>query len=55
MHHGKTGVGSQVALMVTCAESIMEDLNSVVCEDRGPEHLVYDIQWIGVHLHSTHR
>ena len=25
MHHGKTGVRTQVALMVTCAESIMED------------------------------
>lgn len=32
MHHGKAGVGTQVALMVPCAESIMEDLNGIVCE-----------------------
>lgn len=40
MHHGKTCVGAQVALMVTCAESIVEDLNSVVCEESGTECLV---------------
>lgn len=46
MHHGKTGVGTQVALMVTCAEGIMEDLNGIVCEDRGPECLVRNIKLI---------
>lgn len=41
MHHGKTGVGSQVALVMTCAESIVEDLNRVVCEERNPKSLVH--------------
>lgn len=35
MHHGETCFGTQVALVVTCAESIVEDLNGVVCEERG--------------------
>lgn len=35
VHHGKTGVRTQVALVVTRAESVVEDLNCVVCEDRG--------------------
>lgn len=35
MHHGKACFRTQVALMVTCAESVMEDLNCIVCEDRG--------------------
>lgn len=39
MHHGKARFGTQVALMVTGAESVVEDLNCIVCEDRGPESL----------------
>ncbi|TNN83131.1 hypothetical protein EYF80_006738 [Liparis tanakae] len=31
VHHGKAGVGTQVALVVTRGESIVEDLNGVVC------------------------
>lgn len=50
MHHGKTRVGTQVALMVTCAESIMEDLNCVVCEDRGPKCLVHNIKLIVLNI-----
>lgn len=30
VHHGKAGVGAQVALVLTCAERIVEDLNRVV-------------------------
>lgn len=44
MHHGKTGVRAQVALVVTCAESIVEDLNCVVCENRGSNCLVHNVQ-----------
>lgn len=43
MHHGKASVGAQVALMVTCAESVVEDLNGIVCEDRGHKRLVRNI------------
>lgn len=43
MHHGKTGVRSQVALMVTCAESIVEDLNCIVCNNIRPKILVNHI------------
>lgn len=35
VHHGKTRFGTQVALVVTRAESIVEDLNRIVCEERG--------------------
>lgn len=34
VHHWKTGVGSEVALMVTCAESVVEYLNCIVCEKK---------------------
>lgn len=37
MHHGKTGVGAQVALMVTCAKCVVEDLNGIVCGNRCQE------------------
>lgn len=57
MHHGKTGVRTQVALMVTCAQSIMEDLNCIVCENKGPEGLVHDIQHnytVYIYIHMTY-
>lgn len=44
MHHGKTSVGAQVALMVTCAESVVEDLNGIVCKNRGAECLDHNIK-----------
>ncbi len=37
VHHWKTGVRTQIALMVACAESVVEDLNGIVCEEEGPE------------------
>lgn len=30
VHHGKTCFGTQVALVVACAQSIVEDLNRIV-------------------------
>lgn len=44
MHHGKTCFRTQVALMVTCAKSVVEDLNCIVCEDRGSGGLVHEIK-----------
>lgn len=31
VHHGKTCFGAQVALVVACAQSIVEDLDRIVC------------------------
>lgn len=39
VHHGKSGVWSQVAHVVTCAECIVEDLNGIICEERGSQIL----------------
>lgn len=50
VHHGKAGVRTQVALMVTGAESIMEDLYCVVCKGRGMGCSVNDILLVTVNL-----
>lgn len=52
MHHGKTSVGSQVALVVTCAESIVEDLNRIVCEERNPKSSVHKVDLIVANMLS---
>lgn len=54
VHHGKTGVGSQVALMVARAESVMEDLNCIVCRDKRAFGLVHSIYLKAVHNVYTH-
>lgn len=55
MHHGKASVGTQVALVVTCAERVVEDLNGVVCEHRGHMSLVRNVDLIIVNLCGASR
>lgn len=35
VHHGKARFRAQVALVVARAESVMEDLNCIICQDKG--------------------
>lgn len=35
VHHGKARLRAQVALVVALAESVVEDLNCIICKDKG--------------------
>lgn len=55
VHHGKAGVWTQVALVVTRTEGIVEDLNGIVCEESGPECLVNNIKQISLNIWCLHK
>lgn len=41
VHHGKARFRTQVALMVARVESIVENLNRIICKDKNPA------SWLG--------